>query len=115
MANLGCIELNPWHSRVGSLENPDYLVIDLDPENVSFQRVIEAANAVRTTLEKAGAKSLCKTSGKRGLHVYVPLGARYNNDHARHAPSGMLDVSARVDPTAGLEIRIAAISERFSG
>jgi bifunctional non-homologous end joining protein LigD len=83
MANLGCIELNPWHSRVGSLENPDYLVIDLDPENVPFQRVVEAANAVRKTLDKAGARSLCKTSGKRGLHVYVPLGARYTSDHAR--------------------------------
>jgi bifunctional non-homologous end joining protein LigD len=55
----------------------------LDPENVPFQRVIEAANAVRKTLEKVGAKSLCKTSGKRGLHVYVPLGAKYNTDHLR--------------------------------
>jgi bifunctional non-homologous end joining protein LigD len=83
VANLGCIEMNPWNSRVGTLEKPDYLVIDLDPENVPFQRVVEAAIAVRKTLEKAGAKSLCKTSGKRGLHVYVPLSAHYSNDQAR--------------------------------
>jgi bifunctional non-homologous end joining protein LigD len=58
-------------------------VIDLDPEDVPFARVIEAAQAVRRTLENAGASCLCKTSGKRGLHVYVPLGARYDYDQAR--------------------------------
>jgi bifunctional non-homologous end joining protein LigD len=83
LANLGCIELNPWNARVGSLDRPDYLVIDLDPEHVPFERVIEAAQAVRAVLEKAGADCYCKTSGKRGLHVYVPLGAKYETDQAR--------------------------------
>jgi bifunctional non-homologous end joining protein LigD len=83
LANLGCIELNPWNSRAGRLEYPDYLLIDLDPEDISFDRVIEAAQAVRRTLEKVGAVCLCKTSGKRGLHVYVPLGARYTHEHAK--------------------------------
>jgi bifunctional non-homologous end joining protein LigD len=83
LANLGCIELNPWNSRVGSLDKPDYLVIDLDPEDVPFSKVVEAAVTVRKTLEKVGAECLCKTSGKRGLHVYVPLGARYDYDQAK--------------------------------
>ena len=83
VANLGCIELNPWHARVGSLDRPDYLVLDLDPEAVSFDRVVEAALVVRKLLERAGAECLCKTSGKRGLHVVVPLGARYSEDQAR--------------------------------
>jgi bifunctional non-homologous end joining protein LigD len=83
LANLGCIELNPWNSRVGSLERPDFLIIDLDPEAIPFPRVIEAALAVRRALEDAGAGCLCKTSGKRGLHVCVPLGARYDYDQAR--------------------------------
>jgi bifunctional non-homologous end joining protein LigD len=83
LANLGCIELNPWNSRVGSLDRPDWLVIDLDPEAIPFARVIEAAVAVRKELDRAGAECLCKTSGKRGLHVYVPLGARYDTDVAR--------------------------------
>jgi bifunctional non-homologous end joining protein LigD len=83
LANLGCIELNPWNSRVGSLERPDYLVIDLDPEDVPVSRVIEAAVAVRKTLDRCGVESHCKTSGKRGLHVSVPLGARYDYDQAR--------------------------------
>lgn len=83
LANLGCIELNPWSSRVGSLDKPDYLVIDLDPENIPFLKVVEAALAVRNLLEGAGADGFCKTSGKRGLHVFVPLGAQYDYDQAR--------------------------------
>jgi bifunctional non-homologous end joining protein LigD len=83
LANLGCIELNPWNSRTGSLDRPDYLVIDLDPEAIPFARVVEAASAVRRELDRAGAACYCKTSGKTGLHVYVPLGARYDYDLAR--------------------------------
>jgi bifunctional non-homologous end joining protein LigD len=83
LANLGCIEINPWNSRVRSLERPDYLIIDLDPEAAPFARVIEAAKAVRKALDEAGAACLCKTSGKRGLHVFVPLGARYDYEQAR--------------------------------
>ena len=70
-------------SRVGHLNEPDYLVIDLDPEGIGFARVVEAARAVRRLLDDIGAESCCKTSGKTGLHVYVPLGARYTVDQAR--------------------------------
>jgi bifunctional non-homologous end joining protein LigD len=82
-ANLGCIEINPWNARAGSPDRPDYLAIDLDPQDVPFAAVVEAALAVRRVLDRAGAESACKTSGKRGLHVYVPLGARYPTDQAR--------------------------------
>lgn len=83
LANLGCIEINPWFSRVGSLDRPDYLVIDLDPETVPFARVVEAAQPIRKLLDRAGAECLCKTSGKRGLHIAVPLGAKYDYDQAK--------------------------------
>lgn len=84
LANLGCIEINPWHSRVKSLDNPDYLIIDIDPsDNNTFDQVIEAANVVKGILDKAGAMSICKTSGASGLHVYVPLGKKYDYDQAR--------------------------------
>jgi bifunctional non-homologous end joining protein LigD len=83
LANLGCIELNPWHARVGSINRPDYLVLDLDPEDVAFDRVVEAAQMVRKVLEATGANCVCKTSGKRGLHIYVPLGAAYETEQAR--------------------------------
>jgi bifunctional non-homologous end joining protein LigD len=83
LANLGCIELNPWNSRVGHLEEPDFLIIDLDPEDIPFSRVVEAALRVRKVLDRAGAECLCKTSGKRGLHICVPLGAKYDYDLVR--------------------------------
>jgi bifunctional non-homologous end joining protein LigD len=84
LANLGCIEINPWHSRVESLDNPDYMIIDIDPsDNNTFEQVIEAALVVKQILDKAGAVSICKTSGASGLHVYVPLGARYTYDEAK--------------------------------
>ncbi len=84
LANLGCIEINPWHSRIKSLDNPDYIIIDIDPsDNNTFDQVIEAANVVKGILDKAGAMSICKTSGASGLHVYVPLGKKYDYDHAK--------------------------------
>ncbi|MDN3654420.1 non-homologous end-joining DNA ligase [Ferruginibacter paludis] len=76
--NLGCIELNPWHSTTKNLDKPDYLLIDIDPsEKNTFEQVIETANTFKQLLDKAGAVSFCKTSGATGLHIYVPLGARY--------------------------------------
>jgi bifunctional non-homologous end joining protein LigD len=83
MANLGCIEINPWFSRIQSKENPDYLVIDLDPEEISFDKVVDTALNVKEALDIAGAKSFCKTSGATGLHVYVPLKAKYDYDVAK--------------------------------
>jgi bifunctional non-homologous end joining protein LigD len=84
LANLGCIELNPWNARIGSLDQSDYAVLDLDPEDIAFDQVIEAAQVVRRMLDQVGATGYCKTSGKRGLHIYVPFGARYRHEQARH-------------------------------
>jgi bifunctional non-homologous end joining protein LigD len=84
LANLGCIELNSWNSRIETLDQPDYVVLDLDPENVPFDRVIEAAQTTRMVLENVGAEPICKTSGKRGLHVCIPFGAVYSHEQAKH-------------------------------
>jgi bifunctional non-homologous end joining protein LigD len=83
MANLGCIEINPWNSRIQSLEKPDYLIIDLDPEAISFEKVVVVAQAVHKLLDSIGVANFCKTSGATGLHIYVPLGAKYNYDQAK--------------------------------
>lgn len=83
MANLGCIEINPWLSRVQRPDYPDYLVIDLDPEEIAFAKVIEAAQAVHAVLARAQIPSFPKTSGATGLHIYIPLGAKYNYEIAR--------------------------------
>ena len=82
--NLGCIELNPWNSKVASLSAPDYMVMDLDPsEKNSFDEVIDAALSVKEVLDRAGAPSYCKTSGASGLHIYVPLKAQYHYEQVR--------------------------------
>jgi bifunctional non-homologous end joining protein LigD len=82
--NLGCIEINPWHSSTKALDNPDYLVIDLDPsEKNTFEQVIETANVVKAVLDKAGADCYCKTSGATGLHVYIPMQKKYTYDEVK--------------------------------
>jgi len=84
MNNLGSIEINPWHSTIGALDNPDYLIIDIDPSKENtFKQVIEAANVVKQVLDKAGAPSYCKTSGASGLHIYVPLAKKYSYEQAK--------------------------------
>jgi len=83
MANWGCIEMNPWHSRVGSAEKPDYCVIDLDPEKIPFEKVIETANVVKKVLDQLDIDSYCKTSGATGLHIYIPLGAKYTYEQSK--------------------------------
>lgn len=83
LANLGCIELNPWNSRIQNLDNPDYMIIDLDPSGRPFEDLIEVAMVTREVLDGACGKSYVKTSGKRGLHILVPLGAKYHYDDIR--------------------------------
>jgi bifunctional non-homologous end joining protein LigD len=82
--NLGCIEINPWHSSVPKLEMPDYVVIDLDPsDGNTFDEVIEAANVIRDILKRGGAEGYCKTSGATGLHIYIPTGKKYTYDQIK--------------------------------
>lgn len=82
--NLGCIEFNPWSSRKGKLDHPDYMVLDIDPSDENnFGAVIETALVIKSILDKAGASSYCKTSGATGLHIYVPLAAMYTYDQIR--------------------------------
>ncbi|HTF27850.1 MAG TPA: non-homologous end-joining DNA ligase [Flavitalea sp.] len=83
LANLGCIEINPWHSRVQNPGNPDFCIIDLDPDTNSFEQVIEAAQMVRQVLEAIKVPSYPKTSGSTGIHIYIPLGAAYDYDQSK--------------------------------
>lgn len=84
MANLGCIEVNPWNSRKNSLDQPDYVVIDLDPsEKNIFEEVIEVAQVTQEILESANIEAYCKTSGSSGIHIYIPLGAKYSYEEGR--------------------------------
>ena len=85
LANLGCIEQNLWMSRLPSLETPDFVLFDLDPgEQVPFNMVVEVAQVLKARLDLLGLVGYPKTSGSRGLHVYVPLAPQYSYDHSRH-------------------------------
>jgi bifunctional non-homologous end joining protein LigD len=72
--NLGCIDLNQWYARCDDVDRPDYLHLDLDPgEGATFAMVRETALIVRDALEGLKMKPLVKTTGSRGMHVYVPI------------------------------------------
>ena len=72
--NLGCIDLNQWYARCDDIERPDYLHVDLDPgAGATFERVCETALVVREALDILKMPSLVKTTGSKGLHVYVPI------------------------------------------
>jgi bifunctional non-homologous end joining protein LigD len=74
LVNLGCIDLNQWYARCDAVDQPDYLHFDLDPgAKVSFAQVLEAALIVHEALEGLGLPSYAKTTGSRGVHVYVPI------------------------------------------
>jgi bifunctional non-homologous end joining protein LigD len=73
LVNMGCIEINAWLSRVQSINEPDYVVFDLDPGAIEFKAVVEVALTVRKLLDALEVESFPKTSGGRGLHVYVPV------------------------------------------
>lgn len=83
MASLGCIEINPWFSRVQSPDNPDFCVIDLDPDKQHFDQVISAAQEVKKVLDAIGVTAYPKTSGSTGMHIYIPLGAKYTYDQSQ--------------------------------
>ena len=83
LANLGCIEMNPWHSRIQSPDQPDWCVIDLDPDDNPYDQVTEAALAVKKLLDSVNVACYCKTSGATGMHIYIPLGAKYSYDQSR--------------------------------
>jgi bifunctional non-homologous end joining protein LigD len=83
IASLGCIEMNPWHSRKDKPDNPDWCIIDLDPDGNSFNQVIQAAQVTKEVLDSIGVPSYPKTSGSTGIHIYIPLGAKYDYEASK--------------------------------
>jgi bifunctional non-homologous end joining protein LigD len=83
LANMGSIPLHIWASRVGSLELPDWCVIDLDPKEAPFSDVIRTAQVLHRVCETAGLPNFVKTTGKTGLHIMVPLGRQCTYEQSR--------------------------------
>ena len=83
VASLGCIEINPWSSTRNRPDNPDWCIIDLDPDKNSFEQVIQAARVTKEVLDAIGVPSYPKTSGSTGLHIYIPLGTAYTYEDSK--------------------------------
>lgn len=81
--NLGSIDIHPFLARIQNLDNPDFCVLDLDPQNLPFDKAIETALVMHEVLESIGVKHFCKTSGGRGLHIYIPFHAKYDFEQSR--------------------------------
>ncbi|MGB7947745.1 MAG: DNA ligase, partial [Candidatus Binatia bacterium] len=82
--NMGTIPLHLWSSRIDSLERPDWLVLDLDPKGAPFTHVIQVARALFKILTQLRVENYIKTSGASGLHILIPLGARYTHEQAKN-------------------------------
>jgi bifunctional non-homologous end joining protein LigD len=84
MANMGCIDMNAWYSRVDKPDRPDFVLFDLDPSpDVGFLETIEVALLVKEALDALGLASFAKTSGSEGMHVLVPVERRYTFEYTR--------------------------------
>lgn len=83
--NLGCIDLNPWNSRIPKLDFPVFLVLDLDPSpKNSFDDVIETALQIKEILDEIKVDGYCKTSGSSGIHIYIPMGRKYDYEQVKN-------------------------------
>jgi bifunctional non-homologous end joining protein LigD len=83
LANLGCIDQNPYMSRLGTLEHPDFILIDLDPYHCGYDRIVEAAQLLREKLRLIGLTGYPKTTGGNGMHIYVPVEPIYSSAQTR--------------------------------
>lgn len=109
VVNLGCIDLNPWYARCDDVNRPDYLHFDLDPtERTLFARVLDAALVVRDALSQLKIKSYAKTTGSRGIHVYVPIvRGPLQKDVWRFAKALSRELAARNPKLITAEYRVA--------
>jgi bifunctional non-homologous end joining protein LigD len=98
LANLGCIELNVWDSSWPHLDKPDFMVLDFDPVKPGLPHLISAVQAMKKLLDQIGLPGFVKTSGGRGLHVYVPLLPRFGYEDVREFAHLLMSIIARRHP-----------------
>jgi bifunctional non-homologous end joining protein LigD len=112
LVNLGCIDHNPWMSRIGSLAHPDYLLIDLDPQECAYEKIVEAALWVRARLDKVELESYPKTTGGDGMHLFVPLEPRYTYEQVRSFAEVLATIGAAERPDLFTTPRTVARREK---
>jgi bifunctional non-homologous end joining protein LigD len=110
VANMGTIPLHVWSSRIAALERPDWCILDLDPKGAPFKHVIEIARHIHALCEDVGLPNFVKTSGSTGLHVLIPLGARYTYEQSRTLAELLARFTAKSLPEIATIVR--SVSDR---
>jgi len=114
LANLACIDQNPWMSRLGSEKNPDFALIDLDPtEGCPYAQIVEAAQIVKKKLDALGLAGYPKTTGGDGMHIYIPLDPVYTYEQVRSFAELLSILTIRESP--GLFTTPRTVSQRKKG
>ena len=99
MANMGCVDMNTWYSRVDKPASPDFVLFDLDPSpDVGFPEVVEVALLIKEVLDALGLTGFPKTSGADGFHVLVPIARRHTYDQTRELAEIVAGTLARLHP-----------------
>lgn len=96
--NLGCVDVNPWTSRTAAPGNPDYIVIDLDPSDEDFSKAVVAAQGTKAVLDRLSLKAAIKTSGKTGLHIFIPC-SHFTFGEARLLAEKICEQVNRIEPS----------------
>ena len=111
LANAASIPLHIWASRIGSLETPDWCILDLDPKEAPFAHVVEVARQVHDLCEAIGLPACIKTSGSSGLHVMIPLGCQCTHEQSRTLGELLARVVVRELPDIATVVRLPAKRE----
>src|SRR5262249_11342372 len=99
MANMGCVDMNAWYSRVDKLDRPDFVLFDLDPSpDVGFPEAVQVSLYVKEALDSLGLASFPKTSSGDGMHVLVPIERRHTYDDTRRFAEIVAGAIARSYP-----------------
>jgi bifunctional non-homologous end joining protein LigD len=112
LANLGCIDQNPWMSRSGNLDNPDFVLIDLDPQECPFDMIVQSALLVKGVLDEIGMAGYPKTTGGDGMHVYIPVEPEYTYEQTRTFAEVIARIVTRLKPELFTTPRSVAKRER---
>jgi bifunctional non-homologous end joining protein LigD len=106
--NLGTIEQHPWHSTIKHLDQPDYLMLDLDPKSAPWENVLQVALVCKAVFDELGLPSFPKTSGSSGIHIYLPLKPKYDfGKVAQIAAALASEVAGRVPTIATVQRSLA--------
>lgn len=105
LAQLGTVEIHPWHSQAPHLRHPSYIVFDLDPPKGNFKKAVEAALDLKKVLDRLKLKSFAKTSGKSGVHVFAPIVNHYSFERVRQFACGIGEELKKAKSNITMEIR----------